>query len=684
MPFGGNNLPRDAGAASSVSTSNYDVARGGFSGAAINVRTQSGNNYARRTLSLVGQPPQTTWTDAAGRASGAQQLYGSLGGRFSGPIRFNKAFYNFTYQLDNTTHDLQSLLNSDPLALTAAGVAPDSVSRALGLITLDKIPFRAGAPDNSLNRKGSVFGSFDVTPPSSNVGAAYNLTYNGSYNKNTPSFLSALDLPSRGGDQTNWNAGVSGRHNAYFGFGVLTETSLGTSASHSEMSPYLRLPSGSVRVSSDLGGASPVVRNLGFGGNQSRSTSNTLQAVVHEHAVVVQPEQQASAEDDHGAELLPQLEQLVRQPVRNLHLPVAGGSRGQYSVVVHPAADPTPDDHRQPRRRVVAWRLVPAEPGSSGSVRRTSGRESLHVAADRESARRTDLRPAQRQGSDAGVSLAAHRLHEDPRQRTGRHRLRRNVQGSAGGAQRRPRPLPERAQHRRAEQCDQPERIAERRSAAHLRRIGDADSELESLHAVAGLRAVGLRQRGRRIVLRQLGAERRAVREELRGAALHSRQPRLAGRDPRRPAPDEPQRNGFVQPESDQQLRSELQPGAAVHARRRRQSARLREDVEHRAGERADLGQRRARIAELQPGARDSIRPDVGERDVPGVGQPVLHLELQLELERELHTDVDARPAARLHQQHRRRSARRRLGRAARSTTVTSSATPSAISSSGC
>src|SRR5207244_4771607 len=97
-----------------------------------------------------------------------------------------------------------------------------------------------------------------------------------SYSKNMPTSLSALDLPAKGGDFTNWNAGISARHNAYFGVGVLTETSIGTSASGSEMNPYLSLPSGSIRVSSDLGGASPVVRNLGFGGNQTHSTSNSL------------------------------------------------------------------------------------------------------------------------------------------------------------------------------------------------------------------------------------------------------------------------------------------------------------------------------------------------------------------------------------------------------------------------
>src|SRR4051812_2129185 len=232
LPTSANNLPRDAGVQQSVSTSIYDVSRGGFSGGSIGLRSTGGNNFSRRSMSLVAQAPQATWTDAAGRASGAAQTYGSLGGRLAGPIKFNKAYYNFSYQLNNTTHDLQSLLTSDPAAFRAAGVAPDSVKNALIAFGNAKIPLTTGAvPNDFLTRGGSVFGSFDVTPPSSNVGASYNLTYNGSYNKNSPSFLNSLDLPSRGGDQKNWSAGVQGRHNAYFGFGVLTETSISVSAS---------------------------------------------------------------------------------------------------------------------------------------------------------------------------------------------------------------------------------------------------------------------------------------------------------------------------------------------------------------------------------------------------------------------------------------------------------------------
>jgi hypothetical protein len=282
MPFGGDGLPRDAAVSSSVSTSPYDVARGGFSGGAINLRTRSGNNFIRRSMSFVGQAPQATWTDATGRSSGAPQTMGSFGGTLSGPIRFNKAYYSASAQFNNTTRDLLSLMSQDSASLLTAGVSPDSIDVFRGQFiapgsTLLGIP-QAGsrAPGGYLNRSGSFVGALDFTPPSSNKGAAYNLTFNGNFNRNTPAFLDALDVVSRGAEQDRWGAGVQGRHNAYFGMGVLTETSLGVAASGNETDPYLRLPAGAVRISSDLGGTAPVVRNVGFGGNQGRSSTSSV------------------------------------------------------------------------------------------------------------------------------------------------------------------------------------------------------------------------------------------------------------------------------------------------------------------------------------------------------------------------------------------------------------------------
>ena len=278
LPTGADGLPRDASVSSSVSTSAYDVARGGFSGGAVNLRSRSGNNFIRRSLSFLGQAPQATWTDATGRASGAQQTMGSVGGLVSGPIRFNKAFYTASFQFDNTTRDLLSLNNQSNESLITAGVSPDSAFKLRNELgnTLGIPLTNSRVPGDVLQRSGSVFGAFDFTPPTSTTGAAYNLAFNGRFNKNTPAFLSPLDIESRGAEQSGWQAGLQGRHNAYFGVGVLTETSLGINFSGNENDPFLRMPGGSVRVSSDFGGESPVVRNLGFGGNQGRSSSTTM------------------------------------------------------------------------------------------------------------------------------------------------------------------------------------------------------------------------------------------------------------------------------------------------------------------------------------------------------------------------------------------------------------------------
>lgn len=279
LPTGADGLPRDAAVSSSVSTSAYDVARGGFSGANTSLRTRSGNNFIRRNLSFVGQAPQATWTDATGRASGAQQTMGSLGGSLSGPIKFNKAYYTTSFQFNNTTRDLLSLIHHNAASLITAGVSPDSANKALAQLgtTGFGIPLTTSrVPGDVLSRSGSLIGAFDFTPPTSTTGAAYNITFSGSFSRNTPAFLNSLDLPSRGAEQSSRNGGIQARHNAYFGFGVLTETNFGVSASSQEMNPFVSLPSGSVRVSSDFGGASPVVRNLGFGGNQGRSSSTSL------------------------------------------------------------------------------------------------------------------------------------------------------------------------------------------------------------------------------------------------------------------------------------------------------------------------------------------------------------------------------------------------------------------------
>jgi hypothetical protein len=285
MMFGGAGLPRDAGVISSLTTSPYDVSRGGFSGGQFQLRTRSGTNFSQRGLSFVGDAPQLQWTDAAARATGQEFSNGSVGGNVSGPLVFDKAFYSLSYQLGRRSSDLQSLLNTSPSGLQASGVAADSVTRLLGILGNNRVPINSGGiPGSRLTDQGSLLGAIDFAPPSSASGAAYNLTVNANWNKQNPAFTPlTTSLPNTGAERVSWTGGLQGRHSAYLtvrGIGVLSETSIGANGSNNEGTPYLALPAGRVRVNSTFTDGSSGVQLLSFGGNQFLNTTQQTTSLM--------------------------------------------------------------------------------------------------------------------------------------------------------------------------------------------------------------------------------------------------------------------------------------------------------------------------------------------------------------------------------------------------------------------
>jgi hypothetical protein len=280
MSFGGSNLPRDAGVTTSLVTSPYDVSRGGFSGGQLTIRTRPGSNFITRGMSLNIDAPQMQWTDRAAQALGQQYSNVSLGGIAAGPIVIDKAFYNVAYQLGRRANDYQNLLNTSPLGLQTAGVAADSVTRFLGLLGQEGIPTAIGRiPRDRTSNQGSLFGSVDFAPPSSTTGQAFNITFNGGWNEQSPLGGSPIGLPAAAGSRTSWQGGLQGRHNSYFGFGILEETTLGFSGSRNYGHPYVTLPSGRVLVNSTFDDGTNGVQNLAFGGNQTLNTSQSTTSV---------------------------------------------------------------------------------------------------------------------------------------------------------------------------------------------------------------------------------------------------------------------------------------------------------------------------------------------------------------------------------------------------------------------
>jgi hypothetical protein len=276
-PFGASNLPRDASISTSVVTTPYDVSRGGFSGAQLNIRTGSGSNYIRRNTSLNFDAPPLQWTDPAARALGQQYTNLSLGGSLAGPIVFDKAFYNVAWQLGRRSNDLHTLINTDPVGLQASGIAMDSVARLVQLLNAAGIPTTVDGriPSSRLSDNGSVFGTLNFTPPSSSSGQTFSLTFNGFWNRQTPSGALSTEVPAHGGNRTSLNGGLQLNHTAYVKSVVLSESTIGVNANRNYGSPYTELPSASVLVNSVFPDGTNSVRTLAFGGSPSLSTRNT-------------------------------------------------------------------------------------------------------------------------------------------------------------------------------------------------------------------------------------------------------------------------------------------------------------------------------------------------------------------------------------------------------------------------
>ncbi len=278
LNFGDASVPRDAAVSTSLSTSPYDVARGGFSGGQLQVRTSSGSNFRKRSLSsnLIAPPMQSV--GRAGMATAQQYTNLSLGGAASGPISQDHAFYNTSFQWDRNMRDLQTLLNSSDLGFQTVGVAPDSVARLISLLGAQKVPFNVGdyGSQRILDR-GSFLSSFDFVPQNSTRGNTFTATLSANLSATSPvgNGQTALFTPSRDGSRASYGGAAQLRHSGQAGFfGLFTETTLGYNLSRNSSDPFVSLPAGSVRVNSVLADGSSSVQNLSFAGSTNLNTAS--------------------------------------------------------------------------------------------------------------------------------------------------------------------------------------------------------------------------------------------------------------------------------------------------------------------------------------------------------------------------------------------------------------------------
>jgi carboxypeptidase family protein len=275
LNFGSTDVPRDATTQTRVTTSSFDPSRGGFSGAQISLRTNSGSNYRTRSIHQTVDAPGLQYTDAVGQQLGNRFTNLQFSGAASGPITLDKAFYSFSWQLGRRSSNLQDLLNTDPAALERLGVSSDSAQRLIQMLNALHVPLTSGViPNNKLTQNGSVISSFDFSPSGTHN---YNITLNAGWTGRDATNLSQTTVPDHGGESRQYHGTIQARHSSYFRDSFLDETSASFQDNVSKGTPYLSLPSASVRVTSLFPDGGSGVSNLQFGGNTGLpSSSNTV------------------------------------------------------------------------------------------------------------------------------------------------------------------------------------------------------------------------------------------------------------------------------------------------------------------------------------------------------------------------------------------------------------------------
>ena len=271
------NLPRDA----QVSSLAHDVAattgRAAASAAATSTSVRgSGSNFRTRGMSLVLNTPALEWTDRAAQAVGTEYTNVSLGGIVSGPISYNKSFYQ----------SLVSARTAVARQLRRCSTRARSVCRRPASRTIRCRTFSTSCGSAACRRRPAALHptrerqrlglrqhrlhSADVVERPGVSASRSTATGDARVRRAAARRSSA----SASGDRINWSGGVQARHSGYLGI-MLSETQLGVSASRNYGTPYLDLPVGprarELRSSPTARAASRASASAATRGSSSRS-----------------------------------------------------------------------------------------------------------------------------------------------------------------------------------------------------------------------------------------------------------------------------------------------------------------------------------------------------------------------------------------------------------------------------
>jgi hypothetical protein len=273
MSFGTGSVPQEAVRNTRVITNTFDVARGQFTGGQVASTTRGGTNSVQGSVGWVRNEPDLQFSDSSSSNFGQKFTQNQLSFGLGGPLVRDAAFWFGSASWNGRSAGLQSLLSANDQILLRNNVSPDSAARFLGLLRGYGVPTATVLTPADANTDRITA----LTREDFALGDRHTLTIRGDWNwqKTDATRLSALSVPSHGGNTRSLGGGVLASISSTFDNGIINEVRLYANRSEQEQRPFLVMPEGRVRVSSLLTDGSTGIGTLTFGGNGGLPTDNT-------------------------------------------------------------------------------------------------------------------------------------------------------------------------------------------------------------------------------------------------------------------------------------------------------------------------------------------------------------------------------------------------------------------------
>jgi hypothetical protein len=266
LSMGNISVPQEALRGTRVIINTYDVTRAGFSGGQIASTTRGGTNQPLGSFTLQHRDPQLESYPGSDEILNQRYTQSQLSGSFGGPIIKDKLFYNTSGQFRRQDNPFLSLLNVKPATYRALGLSKDSIDRFTGLASGFGVPLQAAeAPDEYTNDNATGVARVDYFLADAHT---VSVTALWSGTATTPGARNAIfGLPASTGANHTHTLRTQVTLTSNFESGLINELRTAYARSRQNSDPYLILPAGRTRVTSQFDDGSSGVSVLQFGGN---------------------------------------------------------------------------------------------------------------------------------------------------------------------------------------------------------------------------------------------------------------------------------------------------------------------------------------------------------------------------------------------------------------------------------